>query len=258
MKKIRRCTKGFIQHLVPCLLAAAFMPSAAQAVNRTWTGTVDVAYTNSANWSGGVVPTNGDYGDTAVFTENSPANKTPTLYANRSVQIVKFDNSVGWTLGGGSSRTLVLRQILSSGAGLNTITVLVKTYKGTLTWTIASGNTVRLTGGFSIDDNYTTTLNGGGTLESSASITGWSSARRFKVSDGVLRVDQASPMASSGAVIIGAKTGRLQLMSTVSGAKSLIGSRILDGVGDGLAVADIGGGYVEITTKVLGTLIVVK
>lgn len=67
-QKIRRRTKGFIQHLVPCLLATAFMPSAAQAVNRTRTGTVVVAYTHNANWAGGYVEiTTKVLGTTIIF-----------------------------------------------------------------------------------------------------------------------------------------------------------------------------------------------
>lgn len=218
--------------------------SPAQAATNTWTGAFNIAYTNAANWNGGV-PSNGDWGDTARFTENTPGNKTPTLYATRTVQVVLFSNSTGWTLDGGSGRTLVLRQILSTGNGTNSLTVMVKNAYAN-TWSVGAGNTVILAGGFYADADYTTILNGGGMLQINSAIQGWSTARRFRVSDGVLRVAAASPMATHGAVIIGTKKGRLQIKNTVAGAKALIGTRILDGVGSGLAVADIGGGYVEL------------
>jgi len=239
--------------------AVLALATTAHAANRTWTGAADVAYTNGANWAGGVVPTNGDYGDTAVFTENSPGNKTPTLYANRSVQIVKFDNSVGWTFDGGSSRTLVLRQILSSGTGTNTFTVQVKTYQGSNGWTVNAGNTVVLAGGMYLDSSsQPTTLGGGGSLLLNAAIGGWSGTRQFRVANGVLRVAASSPTGSTGSTLITAKTGRIQILNTVAGAKALIGTRILDGVGDGLAVKDIGGGYVEVSVAPLATVITIR
>ena len=227
----------------------------AEASDITWNGAINSDYTNSANWVGGVVPKNADYGDTAVFRENSPGNKAPTIYANRGVQNVKFDNSAGWTFG--QSGTLLLRQILSSGVGTNRFTVEVKTWQGTLTWEVASGNTVVLGAGMYLDGANTTTLIGGGTLHVSKAIGGWSGSRKLRVSKGLLSVAASSPTGTSGSAEIASKEGRIRILNTVAGAKALIGSRIIDGVGLGLSVTNIGNGYVEIFVPEPPTLLTI-
>ena len=55
-----------------------FVAMAAQAATRTWNGSVSGYWTNLANWSGGVAPTNGD----AVIFPDSATRKTVTNTVN--------------------------------------------------------------------------------------------------------------------------------------------------------------------------------
>ncbi len=232
--------------------------STAKAAERTWNGAVDSDYATGGNWVGGTAPVNGDWTDQAKFTENSPANKTPNLGANRAVRSITFDNSVGWTFTGSQ---ITLRYVDSSGSGTNSIRN-VKTYSGSnATWTIGEGNTLVLVSAFYIDQTRTINLKGGGTLLSKVYIDGWSSERRLKIINGTLRVEKNSAFQSSGAAIIASEDAVLELKTDVSSAENLIGSRILDDTDLGLIVTDIGGGYVSITTappKVPGTVLIIE
>jgi len=113
---------------------------------RTWTGTNGTDWAEATNWSGNTAPANNTYTDTARFadTDPSPVNKTPTLLANGNILAVSFENSVGWTVTG-SSYTLSLRVINSSGVGVNSFaTILQVVTEIDHTWTISEGSQVDL------------------------------------------------------------------------------------------------------------------
>lgn len=215
---------------------------------KTWDGSEGTAWSNGLNWVGDSAPTDSDWGDIARFAETSPANKTPSLTASRKVQGILFDNSTGWTIGyDGATKVLTLRTISSSGSGTNTATAQLKTYQGNLTWTVSTGNTLALDGGLYQDgSNRVLTLTGGGTLSVTGKIDGYSSTLITNVADGVLKISGSTPYASGGSVHITGETGVLQLQTTVAGATALIGTKIVDDVGKGLSVTDIGGGYAQI------------
>ncbi|HOF19077.1 MAG TPA: PEP-CTERM sorting domain-containing protein [Phycisphaerae bacterium] len=216
---------------------------------KTWDGSEGTEWPNGLNWVGDSAPTDGDWGDIARFAETSPANKTPNLTANRKVQGILFDNSAGWTIGydGATKRVLTLRTISSSGSGTNTATVQIKTYQSNLAWTVSTGNTLALVGGLYHDgSSYTITLSGGGTLSVTGRIDGYSSTLKTNVADGVLKISGSTPYTNGGSVHITGDTGVLQLQTTVAAATALIGTKIIDDVGKGLSVTDIGGGYAQI------------
>lgn len=269
MKKNNRLSfkKKLIQHLAPCLLATAFLPTAAQAVNRYWTNASgNGIYTNTANWNPAALPETTDYTpDVVIFgtqggtptTVVRIAHKNPNWAPNNNMLHVRFDTA-GWTFT--SPGIDNLRTFKSYGAGTNRVN-FVFNMRDSQTWTIDTGNTLYLAQSF-YARNFVVTLNGGGTVFCSAPFTGYGSGNIYgiKVQNATLKINGNTTSSDYGLVWIDKKEARFQLKTTVAAAKALIGptNRIRDNVGFGLKVADIGGGYVEITTKVLGTLIVVK
>ncbi len=246
------------------LIAGILLVSQARANIVTWTGADGTAPTNfevSANWTGGVapgIPRNNDYSDIARFALTSPANQTPTLTINRTVNGIRFDNSVGWTLGT-AGKQLTLKTVESSGNGTNTVTAQLKTGQGNYDWTIGAGNTVNLVGGLIQDGSgRSLTLKGGGTMIVVGGINpAYSSAvNKFYIELGTLIVDTATPYryggnANNGLTYITTADGFLQMKTTVANAQNQIGTRIIDNVGNGLTVTDIGGGYVQVTSTLI-------
>ncbi len=110
--------------------------------------------------------------------------------------------------------------------------------------------------------NKTITLTGGGTLFCSSPFDGYGSGNTYgiKIQNATLKINGNTTSSAVGLVWIDKQEARLQLKTTVAIAKALIGptNRIRDNVGFGLKVADIGGGYVEISPKILGSLIEVQ
>ncbi|MGI5869039.1 MAG: hypothetical protein ACOX9C_06325 [Kiritimatiellia bacterium] len=268
MKKTRPCIKGFVRRLVPCLLATALMPCAAQAKDYYWTNASgDGVYTNAANWNPVGLPETTDYtSDVVIFGTQggTPTNVTRPAYSNPSwvkpqnMLHVRFDTA-GWTL---TAPTIDnLRTFESYGAGTNTVNFYFN-MRDSQSWTIETGNTLHLAQTF-YARNHTVTLNGGGTVLCSAPISGFGSGTYgVKIQNAVLKINGSTP-SSFGAVTvvwIDKKEARLQLKTTVAAAKGLIGptNKIRDNVGFGLKVTDVGGGCVEIAPQVLGTSIVVK
>ncbi len=218
------------------------------AANRTWDGEAgDGEFTTALNWSGNTVPANNDYGDTAVFNATVTAG-TVNLSAGRSILGINFQ-SAGWTLTGSPFGNLT--QLTSAGAGTNTLSMsFEQRYTGN--WTVASGNTLVLANSF-YQRSQNVTVDGGGTLQLASAITGFGGtvgSWGMNLGDITVRFDTATPYssASAGAIFMNSADSRLQLLSSVSAAESLIGGRVRDGVGAGLLVTDIGGGYVEITS----------
>jgi beta-glucanase (GH16 family) len=228
---------------------AAFLGAAGvlPAANRTWIDSAgDGSFATSANWSGGVVPANNDYQDTAIFGSPS-APRCVHVPAGRSIFGLRFETA-GWSLTGSAFNDI--RNVYSAGSGTNsTAQLLNQKYSGN--WTVAPGNNLVLGGGL-YQRNYNITLTGGGTLRVGSAITGYggtAGAWGVHLQDATLRVNAASPYSSTsaGAVFLEAPGARLQLLSTVASVQTLIGTRIVDGLGGGLQVADLGGGVVEVS-----------
>lgn len=218
--------------------------AAAHAATITWTGNVGTDFATAGNWATNVVPASNDWQDTARFADTTPApaNKTPTLSAGRSLNGMLFE-SAGWTYGG--TAQTIIRSISSSGAGTNTISAPLKTIYNN-TWTINSGNTLNITNVLYQDSTWSLTLNGGGTLSVASSIEGWSSALKFYLNSGTVKIGGATPYKNGGVVYLQSAESVLQLKTTVAGATALIGTKIIDGTGQGLKVTDLGGGYTQI------------
>jgi len=96
--------------LIGGLLAQATILSAAPIV---WNGATSTSFTVDTNWASGAAPANDLLTDIATFSGTPPANQ-PVLNANRSVNGLNF-TSGGWTLGGGSTLSVGLGGILSTG-----------------------------------------------------------------------------------------------------------------------------------------------
>ena len=219
----------------------------ASAATVTWTGTTgDQNYITGGNWSGGAAPANNDYADTAVF--NGGTATTVNIPAGRLVAGITFQ-SVGWTMSGGSFSEITT--LSSSGNGTNTIASPL-TAHGNATWTVGAGNILSLSGSF-YQRNKNLSLTGGGELKFSTAIGGFSGtvgSWGFTVTNGQLTINAAGPYQSStaGAVFINGPTAKLKLQNTISGVTSQItAGRIVDSLGNGLAIDDLGGGYVLVS-----------
>lgn len=222
------------------------------AANRTWTGAVgDWDFSNGLNWSGNTAPADNDYADTAIFNASATAG-TVNVPAARSIRGITFE-SAGWTLSGAAFSNL--NSLTSSGAGTNTFNQSVNVHSsGTgVSWSVSSGNTLAFAAGFYQRDKNIN-LAGGGVVEVGASITGFSGTLGswgLYINDATtVRFTTSTPYHSSsaGAVFIRDASARVQILTSVAAAELMIGGRIRDGVGAGLQVADLGNGYVEITS----------
>jgi beta-glucanase (GH16 family) len=221
----------------------AILSIPALAATRTWTGTAgDGAYATAGNWDSGVAPANNDYQDTAAFSAGA---QTVGVPASRKVYGLNFQTA-GWTLSGGSFSELTA--ISSAGTGTNTLVGV--TAHAHATWTVDAGNTVVLPSFYQRDKNIT--LTGGGALQFNAMIGGYSGTAGtwgVHVANGKVRINASAPYQSgtAGAIFINGPDASLELQTTIAGANSLIGAgRIVDELGNGLAIDDIGGGYVKV------------
>lgn len=216
----------------------------------SWTGAAgDGNYTTVGNWSGNLVPANNDTQDTAVF---NGASRAVTVPANQNVREINF-NTTGWTLGTGSLASI--RTISSSGLGVNTLNLPVNlTSSGSYTWTVATGSNLVIAGAFS-QRGSSIQLTGGGTLQVNSSIagnTGTVGSWGIHIIEGLLDIRAAEPYqtSSAGAVFINGDNAVLKLQTTVTNAQALItAGRIVDELGRGLSVTDLGGGAVQIISN---------
>ncbi len=241
----------------------------ASAATMTWSGASGTDWATGGNWIGNTAPANTTYTDAARFadTDPAPANKTPTLTANRNITTVIFDDSTGWTIGG-AAYSLKTRGLTASGTGQNTIAAKFSVVEeANHAWSVATGSTVRFTGSefryFGYDAGvFAITVTGGGTLHLDKSVL--TNNDQIHLENATMRVEQASPVSNhSGAVKFTGASSKLQLKTTVAAATALIGTRILDGTEQeqGLLVTDLGDGYVEVTVKPLvpkGTVILLR
>lgn len=233
---------------VAVLALACFAPFAG-ATDRTWSGAAgDGSFTNTANWTGATLPANNDYGDLAIFG-SAATPRTVTLSATRNILGVSF-NTAGWTLSGSNFTTLT--RLSSAGLGTNTMHISFEVRYDNATWNVSIGNTLLLAASFYQRSNNVL-LTGGGTLEINSAITGYTGttgAWGLRINDGTtVRFNTATLYYNAaGAVFLNSSAARLQILTSVSAATLMLGDRIRDGVGNGLIVTDIGGGYVEITS----------
>lgn len=231
---------------IACFLALTGIASAA---DRVWTGAAgDGSFTNTLNWSGATLPANNDYGDTAVFG-SAATPSTVTLSAARNIHGLTF-STAGWTVGGANFSTLT--RLTSAGVGTNTINQSFELRYDNAAWSVSSGNTLVLANSFYQRSN-SVNLTGGGTVIIATAITGYTGTTGswgLKINDGTtVRFNSATLYYNAaGAVFLNDANARLQIQTSVSAAQLMIGDRVRDGVGAGLQVMDIGGGYIEITS----------
>jgi beta-glucanase (GH16 family) len=243
-------TVVYTRRLITCsgiaLLSLLAFPAMAATI--TWSGAAgDGAYATATNWTGNVAPANNDYQDTASFDSGA---RTVTVPSGQKVAGLSF-LTAGWTLSTGSFAEVTT--ISSAGPGTNTLVGL--TAHANATWTVGSSNTVVVPSLYERDKNITVT--GGGLLQFNATIGGYSGTAGtwgIHISNGRVRINAAAPYASGtgGAIFISGNDASLELQTTVSGANSLItAGRIVDQLGTGLAVIDIGGGFVKVAPNSL-------
>ncbi len=229
-------------------LSIGVLAGVTQAGNIKWTGLGDgSSFTDGNNWAGGSVPANNDYQDDANFggADPTPTPTTVTLSGSRKIDDIYF-LTAGWTLTGGSFSDS--GRLRSFGAGINTVeTGLTQKYGGD--WVVGTGNTL-VVGSYYERDSSINKM-GDGLLQFTNKIGGYSSGDwGIHIVEGTVRVDADSPYSSGGGKIwIASEEGALELMTDVSSAESLIGSRIGNDIGDdaNLQVEDIGDGYVRVT-----------
>lgn len=239
--------------------AALFCAASANAAEVVWTGAENNLYTNENNWASGKVPSDKDYDDFAIFTENDPANKTPTMTGSRSVQELHFRESTGWTLDGTTAMSVSVRSIQSSGVGTNMFNVSIKK-RYTDAWQISQGNTVVLSE-INIDNEKQLALRGGGTAVSKKEVVGWPPDKTIFIHDVLLRIESASLFSSNaGFINIAHPEARLQYKATPAQAKARFGATIINTYGRGctLIARDIGDGYVEVSLAEPTTFLIVK
>ncbi|MDA3874942.1 MAG: PEP-CTERM sorting domain-containing protein [Kiritimatiellae bacterium] len=223
---------------------------AAPEITTTWDGEAglassDYSWTTGLNWVGNTAPDNADYGPTVQFTDTYVGNQTPNVDGSRQVQVVKFINSVGWSITGSQ---LTLREINSSGSGTNTMNNVKTWGGGNNAWTVTTGNTLELNTLY-LDNTRRLTLSGGGTLAMNSAIGGWSSDRNIYVNDVTLNVDASYVFSSTSAkVYMNDVTGSIILKNTAAQLTTWIGNgTIVDNTTIGLSAADIGGGYAQVS-----------
>lgn len=216
----------------------------AQAANITWSGLgFDGNWATGANWIGGTAPQNNDFSDRGVFGASATPG-TITVPSNRDARGVYFETA-GWTVGAFSD----LQDINSAGLGTNSLGFFnIRNIQSTVTWNISAGNTLDLFNGF-YGRNQELIVQGGGTLLIDNDVNGFTSPE-MRIRDVTVRVDdpRVYTTSSGGFVTLEDVNSILQLQTTLTGAQNQIGSTIFDGVGNGLTVADIGGGFVQISS----------
>ncbi|GHB93599.1 PEP-CTERM sorting domain-containing protein [Cerasicoccus arenae] len=234
-------------NLAALAVFAVSLPTTASAVNIVWNGLAgDDLYATDGNWVGGVAPSNNDYADTAVF--NSTATPSEITYGSRKVAHLLFETA-GWTLSGGHFNGL--GSFESHGAGTNSIiqgasgSAFTVNQNYNPTWTIGDGNTLFVSGYY--QNSKIVTLTGGGTLSLGSAVSGFGSLG-FILEDVTVRTSVSQIFsASGGTTTLTNIASAVQLQTTIAAAEAMIGSKILDGLGNGLEVTDIGGGYVEVS-----------
>jgi autotransporter-associated beta strand protein len=111
-----------MKKIIASILLTTGLSLTAQAIDGSWAADADGAWTNTASWTGGIVPgITGDFAspDIATFSVTLTTNRTVTVDANRNIGGIIFANpanvmqpvpqtttnaatSVGYTLSGGS------------------------------------------------------------------------------------------------------------------------------------------------------------
>jgi hypothetical protein len=227
-----------------------------EAANTFWTGAVTADWTNAVNWSAGV-PANNDYGSDAYFGDPAVA----TVITNIPYQSLRSLNftTAGWTLVGNFNQFKVIG---SSGSGTNRIDGYLNELRYDNSFDIEAENTMQISKTLRIYSNKLT-LQGGGRFEVKNFIGSNFASPEVRLGNITLQVNNSIPYSGGSdktVVRFQNESAVLELKTTVVSAEALIGTRILDDTGKGLAVTDIGGGYVSIAIAppaVLGTIILI-
>ncbi|MGF1634503.1 MAG: PEP-CTERM sorting domain-containing protein [Phycisphaerae bacterium] len=215
-----------------------------------WDGEAgDGLYMTPQNWVGDTLPANNDFADNIRFGNTAATPETVTLTSNRSINDIIF-TSAGWTIAGNKfNNSGVVR---SSGLGTNTIANEL-TQQGGGNWNVSVGNTLVINNYY--QRSFSPNFIGGGTVQFTSAIAGFGGSPGdygIRLVDITAVFDNAALYGAptGGAVFINDVDGILQIQTTVNNAQSLIGSRIIDGVGDGLEVIDLGNGYVQVSSVI--------
>ncbi len=216
-----------------------------QPVGTVWTGEGgDTLFGTAANWSGLYVPTSSD-----VITFDDNSNGSVVNFTERTtVQGIDFQTS-GWTLNG-NGNTLYTTLVAGVSDGLNTIASKLALNSGAEFLLQPYG---MLAIAETIDSRgYDLVFGGGGTFELSKKIGGTNSSGTdwgAHIQNARVVVDSTSLMAgwSTGKVFLEDENAALELATTVADAESqILGGDIVDVLGRGLTVTDIGGGRTEV------------
>ena len=253
---------------VAAAVVSALVPAPASATASDgkgkfyWTGAVDVDVSKPGNWlfnkptaeDGGVVattaPLSNDYSAQWTFTENSPRNRRPTLLANRSANKLLFEGTSGWTLGG--SQVTAKEYNADAGCGGLVCTFQGQINGGNVAFSLPPGAEFRLDGGTYL--NYTTTINGGGTVRFPAAVGGWDGARVVVLQDNSRAVFASATCGGAG-VRLASRHATVVLATTVDSAIAKFGvtannqSGIVntyDATNYELAARDLGDGTCEV------------
>ena len=141
--------------------AAASMATPTQAATRTWLGTIDGSWGALANWANNAAPTSGDI---ALFDSTSINNLTTTLNTSTSILGLRVTSPAGAVSIGTNTLTLGTGGIDMSAATQNvSISSGVTIGTGAQAWTVASGRSLSISGGFSRSAGATMNVTGSGT-----------------------------------------------------------------------------------------------
>ncbi len=229
-----------------------------------WTGAAGLDVAAAGNWlfnaptveAGGVqastAPLNNDNSAQMAFTENSPANKRPNAFANRTANKILFEGTTGWSLGTGGS-TIGAKEInADSGCSGVVCTFLSQINIGNVSFNLPAGATFVLSGGSYV--NYTATVTGGGTVRFTSANGGWNGARVVSIEGDSTAVFDSATVGGAGARLA-SRHAKLRIKTTVAAVTALFGktadnsngiANTFDAVNYELAATDLGDGYVEV------------
>lgn len=234
--------------------ALALSTLTTQAVVVVWDGSEEIKdFTNGDNWVGGSAPRNTDYQDDARFNETATAGEV-VLNSTRNLRHMYFDTA-GWALTG-TGKFENISIINSTGLGTNEIAVGLD-LKGNQSWSIATGNTLHVSGpnGDLYLRSNRLTISGGGTFVVESQMSGFGGSGTWGVNVGaaLMRINTptlfTSGSSSNAAVFITDEASILQVEATLGQVEAMMSptGRIRDTLGMGLMAVDLGNGYIQVT-----------
>lgn len=245
MNDNRTSTSKILPVLSVVSLALTMWGQSASGASIVWDGGgSDDSWTTPENWVGDVVPDHSDWRDDAVFNSTSSPT-TVTVTSGRYVGGMRFETA-GWEVG----NIQRIKRLYSTGTGVSMNTIgSIGEVRANETWDVVGVDHTLKVGAMYLAGN-SITLQGGGTLWTTAQLNGYGSTS-FTVQAGTLRVDStAAYTSSSGGIIhLAADTGYLQLAnSNIASVEAMFGSTIIDDTGSGLqAFYDGATGYTTVS-----------